>query len=207
MSRAFVILGSPRSGTSLVAGILERLGVYMGERFVPPGQFNQAGAYENLDFVELNNRIMAAIKGDEYGVPNPDRLSKAPEIFADEARAVIEKNERELWGWKDMRTNFTLPVYKPWLENPTYIVVRRDKKSIIKSLMNVGNPEDRAVNTVKAYYQRARYNTEGEDRVFVHYEEFIYAPESTVRWFAETLNLDGDINKAVDFIDPSLKHF
>jgi hypothetical protein len=49
-----LVVGPPRTGTSAVAGILDRLGVFMGYRFHPPDDGNPRGYGEDLDFVHLH---------------------------------------------------------------------------------------------------------------------------------------------------------
>ena len=54
------IAGMHRSGTSLVARLLNLTGVYLGpeERMIPPKPDNPTGFWENLDFVHLNDQIL-----------------------------------------------------------------------------------------------------------------------------------------------------
>lgn len=58
MTKVFVVAGLRRSGTSLVARILQELGVFMGERLDSgkPG-WNRDGLMEDLDFVEAGDRM------------------------------------------------------------------------------------------------------------------------------------------------------
>jgi len=44
-----VVLGAPRTGTSMAAGIVYRLGVMMGIHLEPPGPHNPKGYYEDQD--------------------------------------------------------------------------------------------------------------------------------------------------------------
>lgn len=51
MSQAAVlVLGPPRSGTSATAGILHRLGFFMGQRLLPAAPMNPLGFYQDEDF-------------------------------------------------------------------------------------------------------------------------------------------------------------
>jgi hypothetical protein len=55
----FLVLGPGRSGTSFIAKTLHENGVVMGERFRPPDKKNPDGYYEDLDFKELNESLLA----------------------------------------------------------------------------------------------------------------------------------------------------
>ena len=58
--KTVVILTMPRSGSSLLAGILHRLGVWMGEEedLNVGKHLNKYGCYENQSFIALNENIL-----------------------------------------------------------------------------------------------------------------------------------------------------
>jgi hypothetical protein len=49
-----IVVGPGRCGTSCVAGVLHRLGIYMGHRLLPADRTNPYGHWEDSDFVEVN---------------------------------------------------------------------------------------------------------------------------------------------------------
>ena len=49
-STCILVLGTPRSGTSCVAGILHHLGVVMGEQFLEADDWNPAGYFQDVEF-------------------------------------------------------------------------------------------------------------------------------------------------------------
>ncbi len=61
----FLVLGTPRSGSSLVAGILHRLGSHHFGEFLPADVANPTGFYEDLDLVNLLGHV---------NFPRPARL-------------------------------------------------------------------------------------------------------------------------------------
>jgi len=66
--KTVVVLGKARSGTSITAGLLNILGVDMGgDR--SPTPFTAHGAYEDLEFNDLNSEILEAAGGDEIMSP------------------------------------------------------------------------------------------------------------------------------------------
>jgi len=54
VSRSAVVVGSGRSGTSLVAGVLVDTGLHPGDRLIPPSGANPTGFHEDLDVNALN---------------------------------------------------------------------------------------------------------------------------------------------------------
>lgn len=97
MPTCYVVAGPPRSGTSLTAGLLHRLGVSMGSRLLPADTMNPKGFFVDLDFEEILSRIYNA-----ENLPSPgDRLPKE----ADElVRSIVRNREKAGadWGVKSL---------------------------------------------------------------------------------------------------------
>lgn len=96
--RTLVVLGVARSGTSLVAGCLNRLGVFMGDKATPP-------VYEDL-------ALSAAVEsGNSASV-----------------REVIGRYDENhaIWGWKRPASLHHMERLHALLRNPQYIVIFRD---------------------------------------------------------------------------------
>ena len=58
-SRAVLVLGMHRSGTSALARGLQMLGVYLGNNFLSPQPDNPTGYWEDKNICELNERLLA----------------------------------------------------------------------------------------------------------------------------------------------------
>src|SRR6185436_9852180 len=65
------VAGMPRSGTSLVTQLLHRCGLNIGppEQLMPASINNTDGYWENLRFVRLNERLLAASGGTWFAPP------------------------------------------------------------------------------------------------------------------------------------------
>jgi len=174
MSLCFVIVGMHRSGSSLVARIFYEMGVYLGEELMEPDFANLEGFYENMDFVRLNNTLMSEVDGDW----NRPREWLTPD---QRAKELIELHERKLWGWKDNRTVFTWKAYEPFVKNPCFVVVRRDKKAVIKSLKETHIsmfPLEHRTNEYMGWLYDYHYSTIDEiakphPRIDVRYEDLV----------------------------------
>jgi len=104
--KTFVVLGCPRGGTSLIAGSLQRAGVYMGEV--------KTNQYEDPDFkIRPRNKHQAL-----------QRLGP-----------VIRQRNRTYayWGWKVPNNIYYIEKIKHVLIRPVYIFVYRDPEAIARS--------------------------------------------------------------------------
>ena len=58
MSTCIIVLSIGRSGSSDVAGMLNKLGVDMGAKFLDGDRNNPLGTFEDIAFVNLNRAIL-----------------------------------------------------------------------------------------------------------------------------------------------------
>src|SRR5450759_4073672 len=111
-----IVTGMHRSGTSLVASLLAAWNVRMGDRLLPADRGNPTGYFEDVDFLELNRRILVACTPEEDG--HRDWGWTESEVFdagqlpayRDAAAALVVARDRvgRPWGWKDPRTSMLL---------------------------------------------------------------------------------------------------
>src|SRR5438309_8272556 len=100
-----------RSGTSMVSRLLNLCGLYIGpeSELNPPATDNQAGFWENLRFVELNDEILASLGGGWDLPPSaPAGWELRTEMIPlrDRATNLIKRfDSHEPWGWKDPRNS------------------------------------------------------------------------------------------------------
>jgi hypothetical protein len=138
LPKEVIILGMHRSGTSMLSGIVERLGIDMGDD-QPGRQFsNPMGHYEDGDFLTLNESILATAGGSWNNPPAADLINDQALGFGDRLEQIIrgkfQKNENQSWGWKDPRTSLTIQLYFPYLKNPYILWCQRDQAAISNSL-------------------------------------------------------------------------
>ncbi|NHJ84069.1 MAG: hypothetical protein FK734_01320 [Asgard group archaeon] len=134
----------PRSGSSLLAGVLHYLGVYMGsEKDLHMSQHkNKFGSFENQDFLKISHNILFKAKrlmlywkrfDDKDG-----KVEAAVKKYEDKLVKIIRENEREIWGFKEAVIIYTLPYFHYHLKNPYYIVLYRDPESVANSNARAG---------------------------------------------------------------------
>jgi hypothetical protein len=132
------VAGMPRSGTSLVTQLLNRCGVSLGpaEQLMPADINNTDGFWENLRFVRLNERLLAA-SGGSWCAP-PVALRPTPAITAEARSIVAQFDAQEPWAWKDPRNAFTLPFWKTLLPSMKVLVCVRHPAETAASLLATG---------------------------------------------------------------------
>lgn len=129
------IAGMPRSGTSLITQLLNRCGVYLGapEDLMPASRNNTDGFWENLRFVRVNERLLAASDGQWFAPP--PKLNATPEIIA-EGRSVVANFEgTDPWAFKDPRNAVTIPFWKSLLPSMKVLVCLRHPAESASSLV------------------------------------------------------------------------
>ncbi len=211
MSKVVIILGMHRSGTSLIAGILHHLGVDMGRHLLGRSWSNPLGHFENIEFLDLNERILKEAGGSWREPPRKEKILELNGKFSEEIRNVIKKNKNNVWGWKDPRTVLTIDLFINFLENPYFIVCNRNVMDIAKSLYKRDKiPIEEGLNLIKIYINRIneffRNNKEyNKRRLDVYYEDIINNPLGNIKRIVEFLDLKPSkeqVIKALSFIKP-----
>ncbi|MGF1492045.1 MAG: glycosyltransferase [Microcoleaceae cyanobacterium] len=133
-SSAIIITGMHRSGTSLTASLLQRLGVNIGEHLIESDAGNIRGHFENADFVQYHQSVLQANGFDRLGCvvqPRPVQLTD-DQIKA--AQNLILRNQTQvLWGWKDPRTTLFLELWRQLIPISYYVFVYRSPWEVVDS--------------------------------------------------------------------------
>lgn len=126
-----VILGSPRGGTSMIAGICRQLGVMMGEEI-------HADNNEDAEFTS-HKGDRALLKQDPS---DPGRAA-----LIEHLRGLVDSRNEEYpaWGWKDPLSTYYVPDLLDKLRNPRFICIARDFTAVTTREI-VQNSMDPATN-------------------------------------------------------------
>lgn len=114
MGRCILVLGTGRSGTSMVAGMLHALGVDMGTSFVPADRNNPFGSYEDAEWFAFTRQVL---KGGEGGYQE----------------LIDERDGVAVWGVKDPALSLVAQHVLPHLEDVRIVAVRRPREECIRS--------------------------------------------------------------------------
>jgi len=142
-SRAVLLLGMHRSGTSAIARGLGALSVYLGNDFLDSQPENPTGYWEDKGIVALNERLLGALglKWDDTS-PIDSRTFERRRVRALRRDAIRYLNRTftstPLWGFKDPRTIRVLPFWQRTLRDceveDSYVVAIRNPQSVAASL-------------------------------------------------------------------------
>jgi hypothetical protein len=184
---AVFIVGMHRSGTSMVAGVLEALGVNFGprEELLPANHANLTGYYENLRVLHINDALTAANGLHWRTLPVISSLRKVEGIqeYIQSVEAVAKSFETSsIWGVKDPRLSFFMPYWKAVVPTASVIVCVRRPEAVARSL-NVRNELSLAYGSAlwELYTLAALKNSRRMPRVALIYEELLEDPTAAVR--------------------------
>ncbi len=141
-----IIIGMHRSGTSLIAGLLHKAGIFMG--------YKQDDNNESIFFQRLNEFLFRQANA---SWDNPHNFLFIDRSFKDYARGLIEVHLKGLrrvhylgplgffkyktmknidfpWGWKDPRNTFTIDIWKEIFPEARIIHVFRNPVDVAESL-------------------------------------------------------------------------
>lgn len=126
MSVQLVIAGFHRSGTSLLAQLLHRGGLFLGHDLIGAMPSNPYGHLEDLDFVGIHRDIMED-EGLTWHVTEPYVPYISPAHWEAMRDLVEERNlSHRLWGFKDPRVCFFLGAWKYIMPGAKVVIVYRD---------------------------------------------------------------------------------
>ncbi|MHA1556238.1 MAG: sulfotransferase [Candidatus Heimdallarchaeota archaeon] len=131
-----------RSGSTVLSGVLHYLGVSMGKKsdLIKGQHVNKYGCFENQDFLRLSHRILydAGSSGIYFDYPSENKIKQSVVKNWVRAQETITRNRREpYWGWKDPSSFHIIHYLDNLLEDPHYIILKRDVKQIAKSVMKI----------------------------------------------------------------------
>ena len=169
-----------RSGTSLVARVLNLLGVYLGpvKKMMRPGPDNPAGFWEHLGIYEINEEILRLLGGTWDALPElPPLWEERPELapLYSRAKRMISSDFRgqALWGWKDPRNAILLPFWRKVQPSLRFVISFRNPLDVASSLSRRNAfPTSKGVRLWALYTATAILNTRGAPRLVSAYENY-----------------------------------
>jgi hypothetical protein len=207
-----------RSGTSAVAGALNKAGVAFGSNFMPPNPSNPKGYYEDQVIVAIHDEILREVGSSWNSAGNaaPQEIALAFKKHKNKLKTYIGNHltSNGLFAFKDPRTTKILPLWKEIFDelniSPCYLIVFRNPFSVISSLKkrNALNPLYSLLLWSKEYIESEKH-TRGFNRSYISYEDFLSDPIRALKTAASQLNLASSLSwdkeeEIRSFVDPSL---
>ena len=222
MKKAILVLGAPRSGTSVVSHVIHKLGVDFGnhDRFVDPKVhvFNPI-FFELQSLNNLNDEIFAYfskkftnfdwVPGEgDFGNEVIAKFEKKITEFIDD-----EFSKSKTIGLKDTRFCFTLPIWDVVLKrlgfDVRYVLTRRFANSVFVSnkALSINYSSEVNFRMVVQSTLLARHYVEGKKHVMVRYEDLLADPDQSILRLCAGLSLDRAlIGEARSVISEDLNH-
>jgi glycosyltransferase involved in cell wall biosynthesis/GT2 family glycosyltransferase len=218
--RIIVVLGMHRSGSSSLTKGLEALGISLGGRLMPADAYNPTGYWEDVDFYELNQAMLASLgyEWDHLLPPSREEIDRllGGDFFRQAATLLRAKlADSPLLGVKDPRFCVLLPFWRRVFAHcgtgEAYVLCLRHPNDVAESLFRRNQQShEKFIWLWISHVLTAVTNLKGADRLVVDYEDLLREPAAQMARVAETLSLAPDKKKLADygggFLDPTLNH-
>jgi glycosyltransferase involved in cell wall biosynthesis len=216
-----IVIGMHRSGTSVIAGTLSRMGVDFGERLLGPKADNPKGFYEHLDLLELDESILRRLNSsydDELPLPHEWWKDSRFESYKQSIQDVIRRDfgTSPLFGFKDPRISILLPLYIDALAElgvrPKFVIATRSPGEIAESLrVRNGFSYAKSLALYTKHTDAIEKHTAGFERCRITMADFLADPRSCLERVRDELWIplvpyESAAREIEAFVDPTLRH-
>jgi hypothetical protein len=182
--KTIIVWGAPRGGTSMVAGVLANLGVFMGNRM--------GAAHEDKDIKDIIQKMV-------------------PEEQFDEIVKIIQSrnNIHDIWGFKQPKLLKRISEIDQSTRNPLHIFVFRDLLSIaMRNEISAKQELFVAFKNAMKYYNMITMFMESTKSPFIaiSYEKALLNPGELIDFFVTRIGLtpsNAQLLSAKNFVHPS----
>jgi hypothetical protein len=223
--KIIVVLGMDRSGTSLLANVLQALGGNLGDDLMSLNEYNARGYFESNKIVALHNKIL-----DTLGLSwsTPKFLTQIQEDWWRQPAFVplrdqlttflqLQLSGEKPFVFKDPRTARLLPLWNDIFADldvePAYVLAVRHPKEVAQSLhrRDAIGPRLAEILWLERYVDSLVY---ARDRIIaiVNFDDWFEAPGKTARKLAAKLGLSlsggsSDLDRTISaIVVPELRH-
>jgi hypothetical protein len=206
MAQRFIVLGTMRSGTSLVADLIRLWGAYAGEeKTLWKSDFEDPRGYGYMEYIPLqelndelldhNDRMPPLIEAMEAKAENQDFRARASALLEamDEQAA---NNQAPAWVWKDARLPLTLPFWVRQWEDVVYVVTVRHPAEITLSAAKAQDFQEETppFSAGLLYWQYCMlnvitYTQNNANKIFLAYDQVIHNPDRECSRLARFLDV------------------
>ena len=222
MKRCIVVLGMHRSGTSLMTGLLQIFGIYLGGDLM--GSFdrsNARGHFEHNKIYRMNEEILAELGSswdDVKELPKNWHKSKRLVEYKDRIKKIIQDDfgKLDLFGLKEPRLAVLLPLYldifKELKIKLLFIITKRSEIEVAESLKARDNLSlKHSIELYKKNTKSIEKYTRNHRKIYVDYEFLINHPQEIYEKISKEFQVPFRDYKSIkkeitNFRDPNLKH-
>ena len=181
------VVGMHRSGTSMVARLLNLMGAYFGPEGISTGsgQENPKGFWERKDVRALNDQILHAANSnwDQVSSFSLEKISShdLDAINQQLQRLILELDAHRPWFLKEPRFCLTFPLWRMYLECPICILTHRSPIQIAQSLKSRnGFPLHFGIALWEKYALESLKATRNCPRLLISHAKLIQQPVSVI---------------------------
>jgi hypothetical protein len=185
---AVCIAGMHRSGSSMVARLLNICGLQLGPQYdiMPASLDNVEGHWENLQFVGLNDELLALLGGGWDYPPIRSSSTCGLETLATLRRKAClvldDFRDCELWGWKDPRSSLVPDFWLSIEPKLKFVICLRHPLEVSASLQRRNDfSRARSLDLWREYNQRLLDATRPDQRIVTHYDAYFADPAAELR--------------------------
>lgn len=201
MKNNVVILTHGWTGSSAFTALVGQAGYWYGDETFQKIDYN---THENVELVELNNRMLEELKFDgdrEHEIVSTDVLEelerRADNIDLTPYKEFVERcQSNKPWIWKDPRLTWTIRIWARFLpfEETSFIILTRDEKQAwitsnlrrhIQSQAFTRNYNNAVTDTLKQFLKQ-----NGQDFIEFEFEDLQLTPEKTIEKLNGFLNIE-----------------
>ena len=136
-----IVAGMHRSGTSLLAALLQRAGVDIGERLIAGSEGNETGHFEDVGVVQFHEEALRAQGLPPEGWTQQENVDVSTQLHPRAKAIAAAKREATcLSGWKDPRTTLFLDFWQHFLPEAVFVLLYRAPWETVDSLYRRGDP-------------------------------------------------------------------
>ncbi|MDR3646561.1 MAG: hypothetical protein P4L22_03395 [Candidatus Babeliales bacterium] len=224
---AVFVLGAPRSGTSAVMGVLQILGINLGDNIRNyPLPWNLKGDFEDNDITDIDADILWDLKIDPYDKNLHLMKFKFNELLnqKNKVKDLLNKRFRSFkrYAIKHPKMCLVLPLYIQAAQELGYkiklIIVLRKPKEILSS--NIANTnklireftsEQEAIIYLFNFWHAIFKYSVGCEKLIITFDQLLNKTEATVKkikTFLPGLKNFSEVKTQVNsFLDKDLKHY
>ena len=211
-----LVLGMHRSGTSVLTGVLNLLGVYLGSDLMKNEETNQKGHFENSNFYSFNDNLLLKMKSawdDAYF--DAKRVKQLDDTTALKKLITKEFSSHKLFAIKDPRIIYLFPLYEKALKeldiDIKIILPYRNPQEVALSLLaRDGFSKEKGLLLWASYFFLAEQYSRKYSRYFVSFDKLIQDTKTTLQKLNDALHLgiieNYDKNIINSFLSKDLKH-
>ncbi len=216
-----LILGMHRSGTSALAGVLDLLGISMGNELLQANADNPKGYFENQNISTFNEwKILSTLNSswDDVNIFEKNwQNSESIQPLYSEAKKIIlnDYKDKNIFGIKDPRMCILFPfwekIFKDLHISIKIIIPLRFPHEVHDSLLKRNNfKENKSLLLWSKYLLYAEFYSRPYKRVFVEYDNLLIKPRASLQRIENFLLLHFSLTKKMQdikiFLNKDLKH-